>query len=178
MAIQDQIPKSRLTLTYKTEVHGEPEIVELPLRLLVMGDFSLGSSADRKDPETGKEVDLDERRLRSLDGTNTDAVMKDMGMRLQVSVPNKIDPENAEDLNVDIPIDSVNAFSPDKFAMSIPKLRGLICLKRLLEQVQADISNKKKFRRLLSELYSSEAAFKKIVDEFKDFGGMKLPEAD
>ena len=99
MAIQDEIPKSRLTLRYKTEVSGQPEDVSLPLRLLVEGDFSLGSSKDRK-------VDLEERRLRTLDGTNTDAAMKDMGMSLKFAVSNKIDPEMAEDMDVEIPIDS------------------------------------------------------------------------
>jgi len=75
MAIQDEIPKSRLTLRYKTEVSGQPEDVSLPLRLLVEGDFSMGSSRDRK-------IDLEERRLRTMDGKNTDAVMKDMGMSM------------------------------------------------------------------------------------------------
>ena len=48
MAIQDQLPKSRITLTYRTTINGEQETVNLPLRLLVFGDFSLGSSEDRK----------------------------------------------------------------------------------------------------------------------------------
>ena len=48
MAIQDEIPKSRLTLRYKTEVSGQPEDLTLPMRLLVTGDYSLGTSKDRK----------------------------------------------------------------------------------------------------------------------------------
>ncbi|MEY3881501.1 MAG: type secretion system contractile sheath small subunit [Pseudomonadota bacterium] len=46
MAIQDEIPKSRLTLRYKTEVNGQPEDMTLPMRLLITGDFSQGSSTD------------------------------------------------------------------------------------------------------------------------------------
>ena len=48
MAIQDEIPKSRLTLRYKTEINGQPEDIQLPLRLAVVGDFSLGTSKDRQ----------------------------------------------------------------------------------------------------------------------------------
>ena len=58
MAIQDEIPKSRLTLRYRTEINGQPEDMSLPLRLLITGDFSQGSSSDRS-------VDLDERNLRN-----------------------------------------------------------------------------------------------------------------
>jgi type VI secretion system protein ImpB len=48
MGVNDEIPKSRITLTYKTEVQGEPAVVDLPFRLLVLGDFSGGSSKDRQ----------------------------------------------------------------------------------------------------------------------------------
>ena len=48
MPVQDEVPKSRITLTYKTDVDGEPAVVDLPLRLMVLGDFSNGSSKDRQ----------------------------------------------------------------------------------------------------------------------------------
>lgn len=168
MAIQDEIPKSRITLTYKTEVEGELEEVDLPMRFLVMGDLSRGSSKDRK-------LDLEERRLRAVDGANLDEVMADMDINLECQVPNRIDPENEEELEVKIPINSMRSFSPDEFSMHIPRLKGLIMLKRLLEQVQSDISNKKKFRTLLSELYANEDAFAKVMEEFKGFESLRLP---
>jgi type VI secretion system protein ImpB len=133
MAIQDEIPKSRLTLRYKTEVSGQPEDLSLPMRLLVTGDFSLGTSKDRKE-------DLEERRLRNMDGKNTNAVMKDMGMSLNFSVPNKLDPESEEDMDVEIPIDSMKAFGPDHIAEHVPKLKGVLMLKNLLEEVLSNVT--------------------------------------
>ena len=86
MAINDEIPKSRLTLTYRTTVSGEAEEVQLPFRLVVMGDLSGGTSRDRQ-------VDLDARNLRRLDGKNLDDVISDMKMSVSVNVPNRVDPE-------------------------------------------------------------------------------------
>jgi type VI secretion system protein ImpB len=168
MAIQDEIPKSRLTLRYKTEVSGHPEDVSLPLRLLVEGDFSAGSSKDRK-------VDLEERRLRTLDGTNTDAVMKDMGMSLNFAVSNKIDPEMAEDMDVKIPIDSMRSFSPDHIAKHVPKLRGIMQMKKLLEEVLSNVDNRKDFRKLLNELMGDEEALGKMMEQLKGYESLKLP---
>jgi type VI secretion system protein ImpB len=168
MAIQDEIPKSRLTLRYKTEVSGQPEDVSLPLRLLVEGDFSMGSSKDMK-------VDLEERRLRTLDGTNTDAVMKDMGMSLNFAVSNKIDPEMAEDMDVEIPVDSMRSFSPDHIAKHVPKLRGILQMKKLLEEVLSNVDNRKDFRKLLNELMSDEEALGKMMEQLKDYESLKLP---
>ena len=170
MAIQDEIPKSRLTLKYKTEIEGQPEDMTLPMRMLVTGDFSLGTSKDRK-------LDLEERRVRNMDGKNTDAIMKDMGIGLNFSVPNKIDPENNEDIDVQIPIDSMKSFSPDQIAKNVPKIKGLLMLKELLEEVIANVDNRKDFRKLLGELMSNEEALSKMMEQLKDYESLKLPGA-
>ncbi len=171
MAIQDEIPKSRLTLRYKTEVNGQPEDITLPMRLMVTGDFSQGTSTDRK-------LDLDERRMRNLDGTNTNAVMKDMGMTLKFAVENKIDPEREEDLQVTLPIDSMQSFSPDEVAQHVPKLKGLLALKRLVEEMQSNVDNRKELRKLLDELMSKPENLEKVMADLKGFEGFKLPTAD
>jgi len=170
MAIQDEIPKSRLTLRYKTEISGQPEDLTLPMRLLVAGDFSLGTSKDRK-------VDLEERRLRNMDGKNTNEVMKDMGMSLKMAVPNKVDPDNEEDMNVEIPLDSMKAFGPDHIAENVPKLKGVLMLKQLLEEVLSNVDNRKEFRNLLGQLMSDQDALGKMMKELKEFESLKLPSA-
>jgi len=168
MSIQDEVPKSRITLRYKTEINGQPEDVNLPLRLLVAGDLSGGSSKDRK-------VDLDERRLRNMDGKNTDAVIKDMGIKMNFAVSNKIDPDKEEDLQVEIPIQSMKSFQPDEVAKNVPKLKGLLMLKRLLEEVTSNVDNRKEFRKLLTDLMADQESLGKMLEELKGFDGLKLP---
>ena len=168
MAVQDEVPKSRITLRYRTEVNGTPEDIDLPLRLLVIGDMSLGTSTDRK-------VDLDERKLRNLDGKNTTSVMKDMKMTLAFECANKIDPANSEKVAVSLPITSMRSLSPDEVAKNVPKLRALLTLKKLLLEVESNVGNSKDFRKLLGDLYANEEAFKKLKEELKGFEGFALP---
>lgn len=168
MAVQDEVPKSRLTLRYKTEVNGQPEDVTLPLRLLVLGDFSQGTSVDRK-------VDFDERKLRSLDGKNLNGAMKDMNMSLQLTVPNKIDPAKAEDMELNLPIKSMKAFSPDELARSIPKVKALLLMKKLLIEMESNVSNSKDFRKVLTDVYSSEENYKAVLEQLKGFESCKIP---
>jgi len=168
MAIQDEIPKSRLTLRYKTEVNGQPEDITLPMRLLVTGDFSQGSSSDRI-------VDLDERRIRNLDGTNTDQVMKDMGMSLNFTVENKIDGVDEEDLQILLPINSIKSFSPDQVAQHVPKLKGLLALKELIGEMLSNVDNRKELRKLMDELMSNPESLEKVLADLKGFESFKLP---
>lgn len=168
MAVQDEVPKSRITLRYRTEINGTPADIDLPLRLLVLGDFSLGTSKDRK-------MDLEERKARQLDGTNTAAIMKDMGIALSFKAPNKIDPQNSEEIDCNIPIKGMKSFQPDEVAKSIPKLRALLTLKKLLLEVESNIGNSKEFRKLVSDLYANPDAFNKIKEELKGFESFRLP---
>ena len=168
MAVNDEIPKSRLTLTYRTDVHGEPEDVTLPFRLLVMGDLSGGTSKDAK-------VDLDQRGIRNLDGKNLNSLMNDMDMSVSLSVPNKIDPENAEELNIELPINSMKSFTPAAIAESVPKVKGLKLLRKLLLEVQGNLDNRKEFRRLISALSEDTEAVKALREELKAFDSYKVP---
>ena len=167
MAVQDETPKSRITLTYKTEVEGEPAVVNLPFRVLALGDFSGGTSKDRQ-------VDLEERNLRSLDGKNTNQIMRDMKISLDIVVPNKVNPQE-ESMRVELAFDSMNSFSPEQVAKQIPQIRSLVLLKKLLEEVQSNVANKKEFSQLLSKLFSSEELLSKMREKLKNYSMYRIP---
>ena len=168
MAVNDEIPKSRLTLTYRTAVSGEAEDVALPFRLLVLGDLSGGTSKDR-------EVDLDQREIRNLDGTNLSDVMADMNMSVKFNVANKIDPERAEELEVELPITSMKSFQPSDIAQNVPKIKALLLLRKLLLEVQGNLDNRKEFRKLMRALAQDEQGVNALLEQLKDFDNFKVP---
>lgn len=162
MPVQDEVPKSRITLTYKTEVEGAPAPVELPFRVLIPGDYSLGTSTDRK-------VDLEDRNVRNFNGANTSDVMKSMDISLSAIVPNKISPETEESLRVNLKVDGIDSFSPESVAKQVPQIRSLLLFKKLLLEMQSNIANKKEFAQLLNKLYANQQAFEKLKEELKDY---------
>ncbi|AGC44490.1 hypothetical protein MYSTI_03176 [Myxococcus stipitatus DSM 14675] len=168
MSIQEQLPKSRITLTYRTTINGEQETVNLPLRLLMLGDFSLGSSEDRKS-------DLDARKLRSVNGKNLDELMRDMKMSLRFQVPNRINPDVEADLDVELPVDRMKSFHPDEIVNHVPKLKALRLLKKLLMEMQSSIDNQKALRNLVYELFSNKDALKAVLAELKEYESLRLP---
>lgn len=176
MPVNDDIPESRLMLTYRTTVNGEPRDVDLPFRLLILGDLSQGASKDRREyqvevaeqDENGeisrktvtKKDGLDARKLRTLDGENLDKVMRDMDIHLKMQVQNRIDvplpPEERPPLSVELKFDSMDAFSPRAIVRSVPQLQALSMLKTLLQEVQANLDNRKEFRELIRLLNKME----------------------
>jgi type VI secretion system protein ImpB len=168
MSIQDQLPRSRITLTYRTTINGEQETVNLPLRLLMLGDFSLGSSVDRK-------ADLEARKPRSVSGSNLDELMKDMKMSLSFQVPNRINPDVEADLDVTLPVVKMKSFHPDEIVHHVPKLKALRLLKKLLLEMQSSIDNQKALRNLVYQLFSDKEALKQVLAELKDYESLRLP---
>ncbi|WP_150464696.1 type VI secretion system contractile sheath small subunit [Francisella sp. XLW-1] len=166
MAVNDEIPKSRLMLRYKTEVDGELKDKELPFRLLVMGDLSQGLSKDRKE-------DFEERKIRHMDGT-IDSMMKDMDMELNISVPNRISPSKSPNLDVKLKIDSMKSFQPGVIAETVPQLKSLIKLREMVQEFESTVDNNKGFRNLVKEILRNEATLEKIKQELPALESFKM----
>jgi type VI secretion system protein ImpB len=145
MSIQDTIPKSRLTLRYRTEINGEPEDIELPLRLLVLGDFS--GSHTLKDS-------FDERKILSFDGKNLNSIIKEMKIKLQVT-------DSAEETHT-IPIDNVNSFLPGHIIASIKTMDEMVKAKRSLNALLSSINNSSKFRNALTALLDDPSSLESL----------------
>ena len=75
MAIQDEIPRSRLTLTYRTTISGEMQEITLPFRFLVLAaDLTLAPGTWALDAMTGGHADSDYPGGRYLQGLLDDGV--------------------------------------------------------------------------------------------------------
>ncbi len=170
MPIQDKLPKSRITLVYRTKINGQQEDVKLPFRVVVLGDFSLGSSTDRQ-------VDLDERKMRSVTGSNISELMKDMGMSVSFEVDDKISTDAGAKMSVTLPVTGMKSFNPDEIVHHVPKLKALMLMRKLLLEMQSDIDNRKDLRRKLYELFSDKAQLQKLLesDQLKSYASMRLP---
>jgi type VI secretion system protein ImpB len=167
VSIQQDLPRSRLTLTYKTTINGEPETVNLPFRLMLLGDFSAGQ------PKEG-EKDLDSRQLRSIKGTNLTSVMSDMNITLTLKdVPNRI--EGEENMEVQLPLTSMRSFSPDEIVKNVPQLKSLLLMRQLLQELQGQIDNQSGLRKEIQKLFSDKSNLEALKKELASFAALTLP---
>lgn len=149
MAIQDILPKSRLTLRYRTDIRGIPEDIELPFRLMVIGDFS--GKISRKLP-------LDERHPISFRGASVDGALAKMRIRIPVT--------DSEGEIHQIPIKDIRSFQPAAICKSVKKIDDLIEAKELLNHLLSNLNNSTKFRTALKKLIDNPeamAALKKVM---------------
>ena len=172
MTARNAVPRSRIMLTYDTRQPDQPrKEKELPLRLLVIGDLtgrSLKPAPAPGAPPAAKD-DLEDRKIHDLNGRNLDAVIKKLGITIELSgVANHVDKDGAQ-FDARIPITSMASFEPGEVVKHVPSTRRLLHIRKLLLELQAKVDNNKQFRRLVRELTSPERA-DLLRDMSKAFG--------
>ena len=148
-------PKERVNIVYRPAIGDAKEEVELPLRLLVMGDFTQ-STDDRM---------LEEREPINVDKDNFNEVLKEQKISLNLAVPNKISGEPDDELSVQLNFESIKDFGPEAVARKTPELNKLLELREALTALKGPLSNIPEFRKKVQELVKDEAAREQVLKE-------------
>ena len=148
-------PKERVNIVYRPATGDAKEEVELPLKLMVLGDFTL---------KPDKRM-LEDRAPVSIDKDNFSDVMASQGLGLQAQVPNRLSDDPEAQLSVDLKFNSLKDFEPDALVKNVPELAKMMELREALKALKGPLSNVPDFRKKLQELVGDESARAKLLQE-------------
>ena len=148
-------PKERVNIVYRPATGDAKEEVELPLRLLVMGDFTLQED----------ERMVEEREPVNIDKDNFNEVLRSQNVGLNLTVPNKLSGEPDDEMSVKLNFSSLKDFGPEAVAQSVPELNKLLELRQALTALKSPLSNVPDFRKKVQELVKDESAREKLLKE-------------
>jgi type VI secretion system protein ImpB len=149
-------PKERINITFKPATGGAQEQVELPLKLLVIGDFL--QRADSRPVEDRAPINIDSDTFFD--------VMKAQNLALSMTVPNKLDASNPDGmLAVNLKFNSLDDFTPDNIATNVPELAKLLELRGALKALKGPLGNVPEFRNKLQSLVEDPATRTKLLAE-------------
>lgn len=150
-------PKERVNIVYKPSTGDAKEQVELPLKVLVMGDFT--NSADSRPVEN--------RQPLNIDKDNFDDVLKANNVKTSIKVPNKVSSDPDAEIVVNLNFEKMKDFEPDAIINSVPELKQLIELREALKALKGPLGNEPEFRKKILELIKDEGAREKLLQELK-----------
>ncbi len=148
-------PKERVNIVYRPATGDAKEEVELPLKLLIMGDF-MGKPDDRP---------VEKRDPINVDKDNFNEVLKAQGLSLNLTVPNKLSGKPDEEMNVELQLGSIKDFGPDSLVNQVPELKRLLELRDALRALKGPMANVPGFRKRIQELVKDETARKQFLKE-------------
>lgn len=141
-SFQNEIPPSRINIRYVKDTGRAQEAVELPLKLLVLGDFTM-----QEDDSL-----VEERERVQVNANTFDGYFKEQNLELTFNVPNKLSGLEDDDLQVNLKFDHINDFTPDQLVENVPELKKMIEVRQLLTDLKARVITNRKFRMELDKL--------------------------
>jgi type VI secretion system protein ImpB len=148
-------PKERVNIVYKPSTGNANEEVELPLKILMMGDYT-GRQDDRP---------LEDRKPINVDKDNFNDVMASHKLELTMSVPDKLSGEAGAEMNVKLKFNNLNDFGPEGIVNQVPELRTLLELRSALNALKGPLGNIPAFRKKIQALLGDTEARQKLMSE-------------
>jgi type VI secretion system protein ImpB len=148
-------PKERVNIVYRPELGDAKEEVELPLKMLVMGDFT-GNPGDRA---------VEKREPVNVDKDNFNEVLKAQNIAMNMSVPNRLAVNPEAELNVNLRVECIKDFGPEAIVEQVPELKRLLELRDALRALKGPLSNVPEFRKKIQALIKDDEARQRLLEE-------------
>lgn len=154
MADGSVAPKERVNIVYKSAVGDKTEDVELPLKMLLVGDY------------TGKPSDevVEDRKVVNVNKDNLDDVVKSYKLSMDINVTDTLSEDN-DQVPVHLKINSMKDFSPDSVAQQVPELNSMLELRKALLALKGPLGNVPSFRKTIQSILADDKTRSQIMSE-------------
>ena len=156
-------PRERVNIVYKPATGDAQEEKELPLKLLMMGDFT-----GQKDDRT-----LEDRKPVNVDKDNFNDVMRSMKLKAEFQVADKLSEKGGGEIPVSLKLTGLKDMEPEAVAKQVPQLSSLLELRDALTALKGPLGNLPEFRKKVQSLVSDPAAREKLLKELGGAGEEK-----
>jgi type VI secretion system protein ImpB len=141
-------PKERVNIVYKPATGNAQEEVELPLKILMMGDYT-----QRQDERT-----VEDRKPINVDKDNFNQVLGEQKLELDLGVPTSSRNEPGAELAVNLKFKKLSDFTPEGIANQVPEMRKLLELRSALNALKGPLGNVPGFKKKIQNLLGDDAS--------------------
>jgi type VI secretion system protein ImpB len=141
----DKTAQSRVNIVYHSKEDERSE-VELPFKVLVMGDFTRAEDG----------TPMNERESIPVTRDNLDAVMRALSPRVDISVRDILRGEDDSRIPVRLRFESLEDFTPKRLVQRIAPLQEATALRRRLLEARRALSERPELAKELEELLASD----------------------
>lgn len=149
-------PKERVNIRYKPATGDAKEEVELPFKMVVVGDFT-----QRED-----DTPLEDRARIEVNKDTFGDVLKAQKLSVDLRVADKLsDDPDAGAMDVTVQVNSLRDLEPDQLVQQVPQLKKLLELRAALTALKGPMGNVPAFRKAIQSLVDDPAARDRLVAE-------------
>jgi type VI secretion system protein ImpB len=159
---QNEIPPARINIQLSVDSGGAQKKMELPLKLLILGDFKMD----------GDESRLMEREKININKDDFDGVMQSLNIELKTSVENRLKKDDSA-LPVELRFDSMKSFEPMEIVRQIPDLNRLMAVRNLIKDLGSNLLDNREFRKKMEAILKDKSSMNTVLTELKSISANK-----
>ena len=148
-------PKERVNIIYRPATGDAKEEIELPLKVLIMGDFTL-----QKDARS-----VEDRQPVNIDKDNFNDVLAAQNVRLETVIDNKLSDEPDAQMSVNLDFKKMKDFDPDTISQKVPELKKLMELRDALKALKGPLGNIPEFRKKIQDIVKDDEVKARLLKE-------------
>ncbi|MBW4193641.1 type VI secretion system contractile sheath small subunit [Enterobacter bugandensis] len=153
-SFQNEVPKARINLKLSLHTGGAQKKVELPLKLLTVGDFSNGRDSRP----------LSERAKINVNKNNFNNVLSEFNPEVNLTVLNTMAGDGSEE-SIKLNFTDMKDFEPEQVARQIPQLRAMLAMRNLLRELKSNLLDNATFRKELEKILKDPTLSQELRDE-------------
>jgi type VI secretion system protein ImpB len=157
--VLSRVRPPRVHITYDVEIGNAIEKKELPFIVGVMADLS--GMPEKPLPK------MKERKFVEIDRDNFNTVLEAAAPRLALRVPNKLQPDSDQMLNVLLNFKSMEDFDPVSVVQQIAPLKELYSARSRLRDLLAKLDGNDDLEAILAEIVASTDEQARLREELK-----------
>ena len=146
-SFQNEVPKARINLKLALHTGGAQKKIELPLKLLTVGDFSNGK----------ENRPLSERDKINVNKNNFNSVLSEFNPEVNLTVPNTMAGDGSEE-SIKLNFSDIKDFEPEQ-------LRAMLAMRNLLRDLKSNLLDNATFRKELEKILKDPALSQELRDE-------------
>ena len=160
-------PKERVNIKYSPSTGDAKEEVELPFKVLVMGDFT-----QREDDRP-----VEERKPININKDNFNEVLSKQNLNIDLNVADKLSGQDAcgedscykerAELSVNLSFDNLKDFEPESIVKQVPELNKLLELREALVALNGPLGNVPAFRKEIQSVLQDVEKKQQLMSELE-----------
>ncbi|WP_159565029.1 type VI secretion system contractile sheath small subunit [Budvicia diplopodorum] len=153
-SFQSEVPKARVNIQLNLHTGGAQKKVELPLKLVVMGNYSNGQ----------EHRPVTEREKININKNNFNNVLSELTPSVNLTVENTLSGDGSEE-NVKLSFSNIKDFEPEQVVRQIPQLKAMLAMRNLLRDLKSNLLDNVTFRKELENILKDPSLSNQLHDE-------------
>ena len=145
-SFQSEVPRARVNIKLDLHTGGSQKKVELPLKLMVMGDFSNGR--EQRPLSLRCKVDINKH--------NFDSVLTEFSPGLTLDMASNALLDGSSPM-AELIFRTLKDFEPEQVARQLPPLRTLLAMRNLLRDLKSNLLDNTRFRQELEVILKDDS---------------------